>query len=399
MSTEVVVHGAALPLTEPARDKFNQAQVDLLFASAPNGTPLQVFHAFLELAARYELDPFAQGEIWLVPMSGRNGGQGRIAVLVGRDGYLKVARRDPAFIDVDADVVYDKDEFRVTRKADGTRTVEHAYGNPAQRGNAVGAYAVLRREGKPDRYFFAPLTQYAKDADKSAWGYRDSMIIKCATSYISRTTYGVAGPIPADEVGAGLALDQATGEMGPVEGENGKIAFPESIAPLIAHAHALDPQTWRPNEVFARLDGTKEAEAEVEAELREWLATNEPEDAEVVEDDGDEAAADPPPAEPEQDSPAGQSLEQVEGTVAGDEARAAIEARWASRKKDDRAWREKVEVLFARHDELDAAADEVDGDQATEILAELDHIEAELDTLGVPRGWQPVAEGQTSLDA
>jgi hypothetical protein len=142
-------------------------------------------------------------------MPGRNGAAGRYAILVGRDGYLAVADRDPGFIDVDADVVYSKDEFRVTRKADGTRTVEHAYGNPSTRGECLGAYAVLRREGKPDRYFYAPLDQYARNAEKSAWSYRDAMVIKCAVSYITRITYRVSGPVPADEVG--LALDQADG--------------------------------------------------------------------------------------------------------------------------------------------------------------------------------------------
>jgi hypothetical protein len=380
MPNEVIVRGAVLPLTEKARDRFAQEQVDLIAASvAPNGTPLATIHRFLELSARYELDPFA-GEIWCALMAGKDGASGRVAILVGRDGYLKVARRDPIFIDVDADVVYEKDEFKVVRTADGSRTVEHSYGNPAQRGNALGAYAVLRREGKPDRYFYAPLHQYAKNADKSAWSYRDAMIVKCATSYIARTTYGISGPVPADEVNGGLALPSDGPDAGVIEGRAAEGSLlPGDLADMVARAHALDPKAWRENEVLARLDGTPEVEQAVRVELAAWLDEHEPEEAEVVDEAGGPAS----------DATNGHTIED-------EERRAEVQARYES----DEEWRTKVDVLLHRRADLEASASEMSAPNSAseDINAELDVIDQELDALGVPRGWMPVAEGQASLE-
>ena len=376
MPNEVVVRGTVLPLTEMARDQFNQGQIDLIAASVtPPGTNIATVHRFVELAARYELDPFA-GEIWCALMGGRDGATGRVVILVGRDGYLKVARRDKLFIDVDADVVCDKDEFKVVRTADGNRTIEHSYGNPARRGNAVGAYAILRREGKPDRYFYAPLHQYAKNADKSAWSYRDAMIVKCATSYITRTTYGISGPVPADEINGGLALPGDGPEAGVIEGRSAEGSLlPGDLGDLVARARVLDPKAWRENEVLARLDGTPETEQAVREEIAAWLDEHEPEEAEVIAD-ADQA---------------GQTLEDMEADAASPQARY----------ESDEEWRTKVDVLLHRRVDLEAAAAETDrGDhpKADEISEELECIQADLDELGVPRGWMPAAEGQASLE-
>lgn len=375
MSTELVAHGAALPLTEVAYSKFTQARIDLLMKAKGNGAPLEIFYAFLELSARYDLDPLAD-EIWLAPMSGRNGQGGRLSILIGRNGYLKVARGHEDFIDVDADVVYSEDEYRVTRKADGTRTVEHSYGNPAKRGEAVGAYAVLQRNGYPDKYFFAPLAQYAKDASKSAWSYRDSMIIKCAVSYITRITYGVSGAVPADEVGAGLALDRADGNVIDAEGhETQPLALPQDLATLVARAAAVDSKSWRANEVAARLPDQDDrayesAVRQIVSELQAWLVENEPQDAVVVFPDRN-----------------------GDGSV---DVAAELQHRWDV----DPGWRGKVQPLLSRYVDaetgLEAAIGDGEDEKAAEMREALGDVAAELRDLGVPEGWWPETAGDQS---
>jgi hypothetical protein len=311
-------------------------------------------------------------------MPGRNGQGGSIAVLIGRDGYLKVARRDPEFVDIDADVIYENDEYRVTRKADGTRTVEHSYGNPAQRGDAVGAYAVLRRDGKPDRYFYAPLAQYAKDTQKSAWRYRDAMIVKCAISYIARTTYGVSGAVPIDEVNGGLALP---GDGGVIDttAADAPPALPEGLSMLVARAYAVDPRSWRPNEVLARLPepgdrGFDAAVKKVMAELEAWLAENEPQDAVVVED---------APRFRDRNG---------DGTV---DVAAELQHRWDV----DPDWRAKVNPLLRRYVDAEAGLEEAiaddRGEDAASLRETLAEIAQELLALGVPEGWLPEAAGQS----
>jgi hypothetical protein len=296
-SSALVYHGSPLPLTEKARDRFDQDTIDLIAADVAKGANLATLHRFVELAVRYDLDPFAH-EIWCADMTGRDGKAGSMSILVGRDGYLKVARRDPGFVDVYGDVIYSKDTFSVrhVRKVGEPLNVEveHAYGNPAERGDAVGAWGLLLRDGKPDRYFYAPLAQYAKDASKSAWKYRDAMILKCMVSYLTRTTYGISGPTPIDEIKGGLELPDGVVEGTAREREQ----LPERIVDLFERARSIDPQSWRRNEVLARVVG---AEGEVmedeviklEKELRGWLEQNEPPEAEVVEEPTPEPAPEP----------------------------------------------------------------------------------------------------------
>lgn len=372
---EIVVSGTPLPLTELAYTKFDQGRIDLIRNAVNVQAPLEIFYAFLELSARYDLDPLT-GEIWLASMPGKNGGGGRVAVMVGRDGYLKVARRDEAFIDVDADVVYSKDEYRVTRKADGTRSVEHSYGNPAERGEAMGAYAVLRREGKPDRYFYAPLDQYAKNADKSAWSYRDSMVIKCATSYITRLTYGVSGAVPADEINGGLAMTE-TARLDAADAPQ-RPGVPEDLRALVDRAHALDPQSWRLNEVAARLPdpedpGFDRAVKVVAGEIEAWLSENEPADAVVV-DDRAEAGAD--------------AVETVDVS-------AELNRKWL----EEPEWREQVHPLLSQYVDVETALDEAVGGDAPEaesLRARLGEVQDALDALGVPGGWWPATTSDAS---
>lgn len=318
-------------------------------------------------------------------MSGRDGGGGRIAILVGRDGYLKCARRDPDFIDVDSDVVYDTDDFLVTRHADGSRTVEHSYGNPAQRGEAHGAYAIVRRKGKPDRYFYAPLDQYAKRADKSAWGYRDAMAIKAAVSYILRITYGVNGPVPADEVGAGLNFGDATVSGGAVT-EPEASPLPERIRGLFAEAHGLDPKSWRENEVRARIFGADgevliDSLRRVEHELVEWLEQNRPADAEVV--DEPHEGTEPPSMPDETEREALNARYRAAGTEDAEE--------------DEREWRGRVDDLLnerAEHEYLLQRAQQADEpDAILEHDARLDAIDGQLGELGIPPGWLPPSDG------
>jgi hypothetical protein len=187
-SQEVVVRGAALPLTEAAYKKFDQGRIDLLQKTVGGTAPLPTFYAFLELSARYDLDPLT-GQIWLAQMPGRNGAAGRYAILVGRDGYLAVADRDPGFIDVDADVVYSKDEFRVTRKADGTRTVEHAYGNPSSAANASARTPSCAARASPTGTSTRRLTSThaTPRSRRGATATRWSSSARSATSRGSRT--------------------------------------------------------------------------------------------------------------------------------------------------------------------------------------------------------------------
>lgn len=140
----------------PAYDAIDQRRLALIKSQiAPRATDGEVAH-FLELCHHYGLDPFAR-EAWCAKSEKGD----RLLVMVGRDGLRKIAQRQG--IHVDGDVVRAKDTLSIVRTPDGNRTVAHSYGNPAERGEIVGAWAECRKGGPtgvPLGYFYAPLEEY-----------------------------------------------------------------------------------------------------------------------------------------------------------------------------------------------------------------------------------------------
>jgi hypothetical protein len=123
----------------------------------------------LEISATYRLDPFAR-ELWAVKMPGRNAAQGaHLTIMVGRDGMLAIAERHPDYRATAA-----RRSTRTTSsstaptRADAGRDVlarQHSF-TDADRGELLGAWAEVYREGRPPVFFFAPLEEYDKSRQR-----------------------------------------------------------------------------------------------------------------------------------------------------------------------------------------------------------------------------------------
>src|SRR6185312_14774920 len=93
-STELVPHGLDRLQRRPVIDRIDQRTLDLIRRQvAPNCTNAEIGH-FLELAAHYDLDPFAK-EVWCA----KNRDGSRLLIMVGRDGLRKIAQRQGMRID------------------------------------------------------------------------------------------------------------------------------------------------------------------------------------------------------------------------------------------------------------------------------------------------------------
>ncbi len=152
---------------------------------------------FLNIAAKYELDPFLR-EIWFAGMGNRN------TIITGRDGYLKIANRDPNFDGMKSDVVHAGDKFM----KDGD-DVKHAY-NVQNRGPIVGAYAIVyRKDRKHPTYCFAPFNEYNKGVN--VWRqYPSAMIIKVAETMALKRAFSISGLVTEEEIGDGEAVKAST---------------------------------------------------------------------------------------------------------------------------------------------------------------------------------------------
>ena len=169
--------------------KWDAKQVDIIKKTVAVGASDEELNMFLSLAATYNLNPFLK-EIWCIKMGGR------VVITTSRDGYLRIANRDPHFRGLVSDAVYSGDKF--TKTKDG---VEHSYS--ANRGQIIGAYALVYRDDRDyPIYFFAPFRDYNKKG--STWEqYPHAMIIKVAESMALKRAFAISGLSSQEEVETG----------------------------------------------------------------------------------------------------------------------------------------------------------------------------------------------------
>lgn len=294
---EVVVPGSALARVSVgtvARDSYDPRQVGLLKDLA-KGAPPPVFEQFLELSARYELDPF-MGQIWLAQMSGQNGANGGWVVMVGRDGLLAMANRSPDFMGLRSGVVYSADVFKKWEDEETNETkIKHesrwqiakddngttirAEGAPLKtRGKILGAWALVYRHGRMPTYWFAEYDQYLPKSEakreKGPWSqYDDAMIAKCAQSTALRLSFSISGLVVAEEVSTRViqAGVQAIGTPQEIDwGGDGEIAA--RLMVLFDKCNEIETGAWLPAKIRVTLRGKNdEQRLLLVQELEAWI--------------------------------------------------------------------------------------------------------------------------------
>ena len=316
MTTELVARdddGAAYGL-ELAEEIFTPERREAIskFLSIDAENP--AFLPFLAISARYGLDPMT-GEIWLIPQQG-----GKYRPAAGRDGYLKIARRNPQYKGMRCDVVHARDSFKVRTSFDAetgeaSLSVFHEYPDladvtrefgaeegfsPARyRGPVIGAWAIAYFEGREPFYYYASIEEHGKTKESSSgrkswqgsWSYTSAMILKAAQSYVLRIASGTSGIVPVDEtVGEGAVVDGGA-ERTPeaiVEAELPEWVpedYAERLAEAIDRSRNVDANLWNEAKLSLYFGGLKEVE-DVDAliaRIDEETSTELERQAEVVE--------------------------------------------------------------------------------------------------------------------
>lgn len=217
---------------------------------------------FLELCAQYMLD-WNAGEAWCAVSNPDDPNKRRVLLMVGRDGLRKIAQRNG--LDFDGDVVREHDAFKVTRSADRTRTIEHAYGearaedaahrqgqqtgDEVARGKIVGAWCEVyeRATGNQRGYFYAPIKEYMPTSEMklrySPWGSQVSVMILAAAerTALSQAT-PLGGLVAVGELDAGEERAEAAGELTAGTGDGDgtvDVELPEAVREVIARAREL----------------------------------------------------------------------------------------------------------------------------------------------------------------
>ena len=175
--------------TTATNQVWTAEQIDTIKNTVAVGANDSELKMFLSLAAKYDLDPFAR-EIWFANMGNRS------TIITGRDGYLKIANRNPHFDGMTSDVVCANDKF-----IKEGNNIRHMY-SAMNRGQIIGAYAVVyRKDRNTPAYFFAPFKEYYK-GNSNVWRqYPSAMIQKVAESMALKRAFSISGLVTEDEIG------------------------------------------------------------------------------------------------------------------------------------------------------------------------------------------------------
>jgi phage RecT family recombinase len=148
----------------------------------------------------------ALAESYLVPRKDRETGRMKASVLIGKNGWLRLARVAAGVVDVVAQVVHERDKFEL--RLGGGFHVEHSPYLGDDPGPIVCAYAIATFQNGATRG--AHLTKQeiasaraAADKDSKAWvNWQDAMVCKVVTKRLARI---IAGGHPL--VLAAIAVD------------------------------------------------------------------------------------------------------------------------------------------------------------------------------------------------
>lgn len=248
--------GAAPVVAEIDRKKW-----ELVKGTVAKGASDLEVAMFLELAAKYDLDPFAH-EVWCAKGKSEDGREGRLLIMVGRDGLRKIAQRNN--IHIDGDVVHSTDTFLVHRTSDGNRTVEHSWSGPGDRGEIIGAWAECRAggpEGRPLGFFYAAMSEYkpttAKKLQYSPWGSQESvMILAAAERQALRQATPLSGLLVEGE--GEINDERALGRMQAPEDrgalldaiiDNVPLEQQERAKDLVDEQNGLAPHSWSASKI------------------------------------------------------------------------------------------------------------------------------------------------------
>ena len=242
-------------LTSPARYGWEPEQAAAIKATVAKDCTPSEFVMFLELAARYQLDPFAR-QIWAAKM----GDDKPVAILVGRDGLLSIAERHDKFAGMDSDVGVEGDKLSVDRD---THEFIHEWGEDHLSGTIIGAWAMVWREDRdrPVR-FFARYSEYAKEGSKFWQKFKSAMIVKCAESMALKRAFVISGLLVEEEVGP---QDPAmTTPLTPEWGQDENLA--RFLQDAVEAANYAKKNAYRERKVLALLHGRTDDQRRVFAQ-------------------------------------------------------------------------------------------------------------------------------------
>lgn len=186
MSSKLAVLDGAGPAA------FTPDDLALIRATVARDATDAEFKLLLVMARELGLNPLLK-EIWCI----KRRKEDPALIMTSRDGYMKVARRDPAFEGLSSCAVRKGDDFRFDAATGG---VHHSFG--AERGPIIGAWAGAYARGRRPCVVFADFSEYGAGGSPVWRQYPSAMICKVAESMALKRQFGIDGVVTREEMDA-----------------------------------------------------------------------------------------------------------------------------------------------------------------------------------------------------
>ena len=170
--------------------QYNSEMIETIRNTVAKGSTDAELEMFLALASRYDLDPFSK-EIWFLKYKGKDP-----QIFTSRDGFVKIAKRDPDFKQIRSHAVCENDEFKLGHKIneEGELVIssfEHEF-SAKERGKVIGAWCSITYNTKKPLITYVDYKEYASNTP--IWKKNASaMIRKVSEKEACRLSAGVSG--------------------------------------------------------------------------------------------------------------------------------------------------------------------------------------------------------------
>ena len=169
--------------------EYDSRMLDTIKNTVAKNATDEELEMFLALASRYDLDPFKK-EIWFLKYKGKDP-----QIFTSRDGFLKIAKRDEDFKQIQSQAVYENDEFEIGQEfIDGLFQItsfKHKFG-AKERGKILGAYSIIEYHTNKPLVVYVDFDEYKQQTP--IWKKNgSSMIRKVSEKEACRLSAGISG--------------------------------------------------------------------------------------------------------------------------------------------------------------------------------------------------------------
>ncbi len=177
---------APTEIIPPQMTPYSMNQIQTIKNTVAKGINDSELEMFLHISQAYGLDPFLKEIFYSSQLK---------TIMTSRDGYLKVAQRDPTFDGIQSMAVCENDEFEIDAV---TPIVIHKFGK-GERGKVIGGWAIVHKKGRRPVISYADIREYKKN--NNVWNtYESAMICKVAEAFSLKRQFGISGLLTQEEV-------------------------------------------------------------------------------------------------------------------------------------------------------------------------------------------------------